>query len=72
MPATPNTGPAGSWHVNPGSEQMRYYGADGLPALDSDFDHPHPGVGSPHRHIWIPDAGGFPVRQAPVRVPDEF
>lgn len=51
---------------------MRFYGADGFPALDIDFDHPHPGIGSPHMHIWIPNPQGFPVRQAPVRLPDEF
>ena len=72
MAATPNTGAPNSWLVNAGSGQMRFYGPDGLPALDIDFDHPHPGIGSPHMHIWLLNPAGFPVRQAPERLPDSF
>jgi hypothetical protein len=48
---TPNTGEPGTWYTNPGSGQMRLYGADGNPAVDFDFDHDH-GQGIPHAHNW--------------------
>ena len=49
---TPNTGPPGSTHVNPGSGQERTYGPDGKPAVDVDRDHDH-GQGVPHKHDWV-------------------
>jgi hypothetical protein len=64
LAATPNTGAPNSWYVNPGSGQQRFYGIDGLPALDIDIDHDH-GSGSPHIHIWSPNPGGFPIRGGP-------
>ncbi|WP_053077858.1 MULTISPECIES: hypothetical protein [Burkholderia] len=48
---TPNTGEPGTWYTNPGSGQMRLYGADGNPAVDLDFDHFHNGL-KPHAHNW--------------------
>jgi hypothetical protein len=48
---TPNTGESGTWYTNPGSGQMRLYGAGGNPAVDFDFDHDH-GQGIPHAHNW--------------------
>jgi hypothetical protein len=70
--ATPNRGQPNSWYTNQGSGQMRLYGPDGNPALDIDSDHDHPGVGSLHMHVWVPVPGEFPVRQAPVPLPDGF
>ncbi|EDT41893.1 hypothetical protein BamMEX5DRAFT_2346 [Burkholderia ambifaria MEX-5] len=51
---TPNAGEPGTWYTNPGSGQMRLYGADGNPAVDLDFDHDH-GQGIPHAHNWSID-----------------
>ncbi len=48
---TPNEGMPGAWYTNPGSGQMRLYGADGMPAVDLDFDHLHNGL-RPHAHNW--------------------
>ena len=48
---TPNTGPPGEWHTNPGNGQERLYGPDGRPAVDIDWSHDH-GAGSPHGHNW--------------------
>ena len=48
---TPNTGPPGSRHINPGCGQIRDYGPDGRPIKDIDFDHDH-GQGIPHVHDW--------------------
>src|SRR5262249_46194831 len=48
---TPNDGTPGTWYTNPGSGQMRLYGADGKPAVDLDFDHSHNGL-RPHAHNW--------------------
>jgi RHS repeat-associated protein len=62
---TPNTGPPGSTHVNPGSGQERTYGPDGRPVRDVDHDHPHDGI-QPHQHDWVDG-----VRQpgVPIRAP---
>jgi hypothetical protein len=63
LAGTPSTGLPGSMYVNPGSGQIRLYGPDGYPVMDIDFDHRHPGVGSPHIHMWLPSpGGGFPQR----------
>jgi len=58
---TPNTGPPGSRHVNPGSGQIRDYGPDGRPIKDIDFNHDH-GQGIPHVHDWDPDGTRGPGR----------
>ena len=60
---TPNDGPPGSWHTNPGSGQERLYGPNGKPEVDIDWDHDH-GQGQPHPHNWGPGGrevpeGGF-------------
>jgi uncharacterized protein RhaS with RHS repeats len=65
---TPNIGPPGGRHINPGSGQERWYRPDGKPLKDIDHDHPeaHPELGNPHVHEWKPDPnGGFPNRQDP-------
>lgn len=69
--ATPNTGAPNSWYVNPGSGQMRFFGPDGYPSLDIDSDHSHPGIETPHMHVWLP-APGFPIRQPPTPLPLGF
>ena len=62
---TPNSGPPGSWHTNPGSGQERLYGPNGQPQVDIDWDHDH-GQGQPHPHNWgdsgreVPEGGFSP------------
>ena len=58
---TPNQGTPGSKYKNPGSGQERWYGEDGKPSKDIDYDHDH-GQGVPHVHDWYRDANGNPVR----------
>lgn len=58
---TPNQGTPGSKYKNPGSGQERWYGDDGKPSKDVDYDHDH-GQGVPHVHDWYRDANGNPVR----------
>ncbi|WP_321885118.1 hypothetical protein [Paraburkholderia bannensis] len=59
---TPNLGEPGTWYTNPGSGQMRLYGANGKPVVDLDFDHTHNGL-RPHAHNWGPNGrdSGFDV-----------
>jgi RHS repeat-associated protein len=33
-------------------KQTRRYGSDGFPETDTDWDHSHDGLGSPHSHDW--------------------
>ncbi|SDJ04219.1 hypothetical protein SAMN04487926_1318 [Paraburkholderia steynii] len=63
---TPNTGEPGTWYTNPGSGQMRLFGADGKPVVDFDFDHDH-GQGIPHAHNWNDGGGPYPVRGPGIR-----
>ncbi|WP_434559389.1 RHS repeat-associated core domain-containing protein [Pseudomonas sp. R1-6] len=62
---TPNEGEPGSRHTNPGSGQERWYGPDGKPIKDIDWDHNH-GQGVPHVHDWGRGVNGNPTR-APGR-----
>ncbi|MBS0426541.1 MAG: RHS repeat-associated core domain-containing protein [Proteobacteria bacterium] len=39
-------------------KQTRRYGADGYPETDTDWDHSHDGLGSPHSHDWGRPADG--------------
>jgi RHS repeat-associated protein len=59
---TPNSGPPGSCHENPGSGQERLYGDDGLPLVDLDYDHFHDGD-KPHAHNWDRTSDGRPKRE---------
>ncbi|WP_244883846.1 RHS repeat-associated core domain-containing protein [Paracidovorax oryzae] len=66
---TPNSGDPGSCHVNPGSGQERWYGEDGLPEADRDWDKHHgPNTEVPHGHNWSRDENGRPVRGAPIPI----
>lgn len=58
---TPNEGAPGTIYTNPGSGQVRWYGPDGKPIKDIDWDHDH-GQGVPHVHDWDRDADGKPTR----------
>lgn len=58
---TPNEGEPGSKYTNPGSGQERWYGQDGKPLKDKDWDHNH-GQGVPHVHDWVRGPTGNPVR----------
>lgn len=58
---TPNEGEPGSKHTNPGSGQERWYGPDGKPVKDIDWDHNH-GQGVPHVHDWGRGVNGNPTR----------
>ncbi len=58
---TPNSGEPGSKYKNPGSGQERWYGDDGLPVKDIDWDHDH-GQGTPHVHDWGRSEDGAPAR----------
>jgi RHS repeat-associated protein len=49
--SNPYNGAPNSCSTNPGSEQIRGYGADGKPSFDIDYDHDH-GQGVPHIHDW--------------------
>ncbi|MBR8317263.1 hypothetical protein KDW36_29290 [Burkholderia dolosa] len=62
---TPNTGDANTWFTNPGSGQMRYYGPDGMPMIDLDFDHSHAGM-KPHAHNWDGPVRGEAVPFSPL------
>lgn len=43
-------------------KQTRRYGSDGFPDTDTDWDHPHGGLGSPHVHDWgRPSDGSKPT-----------
>ena len=53
-------------------KQTRRYGADGFPDVDTDWDHPHGGLGAPHVHDWgRPPNGGRPTAddRGPGRLP---
>lgn len=41
-------------------KQTRRYGADGYPVTDTDWDHSHDGLGSPHAHDWGRPSDGSP------------
>jgi hypothetical protein len=44
-------------------KQTRRYGSDGYPETDTDWDHSHGGLGSPHVHDWgRPSDSGPPTR----------
>ena len=46
---------------NGNRKQTRRYGPDGFPETDTDWDHSHEGLGSPHSHDWTrPGGGGRP------------
>jgi hypothetical protein len=63
---TPNLGDP-RWYTNPGSGQMRLFGADRKPIVDLDFDHIHNGI-QPHAHNWGPlgrDSGSDVVPFSP-------
>ena len=71
------------WKGEPGSEvtcpnrkgnkgQTRRYGPDGFPETDTDWDHSHDGLGSPHVHDWDRPADGGPPtngNRGPGRAP---
>jgi RHS repeat-associated protein len=43
-------------------KQTRRFGTDGFPDTDTDWDHSHDGLGSPHSHDWTrPADGGRPT-----------
>ncbi|WP_284429538.1 RHS repeat-associated core domain-containing protein, partial [Acidovorax sp. SUPP950] len=43
-------------------KQTRRYGPDGFPETDTDWDHSHGGIGSPHSHDWSrPSDGSRPT-----------
>ncbi len=41
-------------------KQTRRYGSDGYSEADTDWDHSHDGLGSPHVHDWDRPADGSP------------
>jgi RHS repeat-associated protein len=47
----PFTGAPGSFYVNPGNGNVRYYDANGNASADVHFNHLHDGL-SPHGHNW--------------------
>jgi uncharacterized protein RhaS with RHS repeats len=62
--SNPLTGVPGSEVTCPNKKgnpkQTRRYGSDGFPETDTDWDHPHGGLESPHVHDWSRPSDGSP------------
>lgn len=66
--SNPLTGESGSEVTCPNKKgnrkQTRRYGSDGFPETDTDWDHSHGGLGSPHVHDWGRPSDGSPPTAA--------
>jgi hypothetical protein len=54
--------------VQVGHTKDRYYGINGYPKTDVDWDTPHPGVSQPHAHDWEGNDRGRPRDATPEEV----